>query len=548
MDRKRWQTLAFMALIGLAAGCGREDQSKGDPATQDRGPVAQEKGMAGMEMKGSPGMEKGSEMKGMPGMAMSAGGIMVDPAKQQLIGMRMAEATYQLLDKTIRTVGRVEYDERKLKQINTKIEGWIERLYVDFTGKLVKRGEPLFTIYSPELVSTQEEYLLALQAKQQVSSSPFRQVAAAGNSLLEAARRRLLLWDITQEQIAELERTGQPTKTLTLVSPINGFVIEKMALQGMRVEPSMVLYKIADLSTVWVYADIYEYELPLVREGQQAVVRLSYYPGQIFRGRVIYVYPYLDSKTRTAKVRFELSNTADWKLKPGMFADVELNVPLGRRLAVPREAVLDSGTRQIIFVDKGDGHFEPQEVTLGLRVEDRQEILSGLKPGTRVVASANFFLDSESKLRESMGAMAGMVGMERMRMPGMEGMQGMEKMPGMQMEARAPSGPQEKKVGDITLVFSTVPSPPKVGESLLRVRLTDSKGETIKDAKVSFSFTMPMPGMTDVGAHAVLSKEGFYEAKANLGMGGTWHVTVKATIPGKPEIEQMFVVGTGSSQ
>ncbi|MBI2882496.1 MAG: efflux RND transporter periplasmic adaptor subunit [Candidatus Methylomirabilis oxyfera] len=349
---------------------------------------------------------------------------MVDPAKQQLIGLRIAEATYQPLEKTIRTVGRIEYDERKLKQINTKIDGWIEHLYVDFTGKFVKKGDPLFTIYSPELLSTQEEYLLALQAKKEIGGSPFSRVAAAGNSLLEAARRRLLLWDITSEQIAELEQSGKPTKTLTIVSPINGFVIDKMAFEGMRVELSMVLYKIADLSTVWVYADIYEYELPLVKVGEQATVRLSYYPGQTFQGRIIYLYPYLDSKTRTAKVRLELPNTTAWTLKPGMFADVELKVALGRRLAVPQEAILDSGTRQIVFVEKGKGHFEPKEVTLGLRVDEKQEIRSGLTPGTRVVASANFFLDSESKLRESMGAMAGMAGMERMRMGEIEGMQG----------------------------------------------------------------------------------------------------------------------------
>jgi len=544
MGRKRWQAGVFIVFVGLAVGCGRGQEPKPDQAQSSQGPTQQAKGMAGMEMKGSAGM--------------SGGGIMVDPAKQQLIGMRIAEATYQPLEKTLRTVGRVEYDERKLKQINTKIDGWIERLHVDFTGQLVKRGDPLFTIYSPELVSTQEEYLLALQAKRQAASSPFHQVAAAGNSLLEAARRRLLLWDVTPDQIAELEQSGKPTKTLTLVSPIDGFVIEKMAFEGMRVESSMVLYKIADLSNVWVYADIYEYELPLVRVGQEATVRLSYHPGQTFRGRVIYIYPYLDSKTRTAKVRFEFPNTADRTLKPGMFADVELNVAMGRRLAIPQEAVLDSGTRQIVFVEKGEGHFEPQEVKLGLRVDNKYEILSGLKPGTRVVASANFFLDSESKLRESMGLMAAMPGMERMRMGGTEGGQGMEAMPGMkgmektqpgmQTTAKAPSGPQKKQVGDITLTFSTIPSPPRVGENTLRVQLTDSKGETIKNAKVAFGFTMPMPGMSLVSAQAALSKEGFYEAKGNLGMGGTWHVTVKATIPGKPEIEQMFVLATGGGQ
>lgn len=553
MARKQWHALALGALIALTAGCGNSEVQKGSLAQQGEGPVEREKAMADLKEKASSRVQMNGEMKGRPGMAMPPGTIMVDPVKQQLIGLRIAEATYRPMEKTIRTVGRVEFDERKVKQINTKIDGWIEHLYVDFTGQLVKKGDPLFTIYSPELVSTQEEYLLALQAKKQIGSSPFSRVAAAGNSLLEAARRRLLLWDITQEQIDELERSEKPTKTLTLVSPIDGFVIDKMALEGMRVEPSMVLYKIADLSTVWVYADIYEYELPLVKVGQQATVHLAYYPGQTFRGQVIYIYPYLDSKTRTAKVRFDFPNTGALRLKPGMFADVELKVSMGRRLAVPHEAILDSGTRQIVFVEKGEGHFEAKEVTLGLRVDDQHEILSGLSPGTRIVVSANFFLDSESKLRESMGAMAGMAGMERMRM---EGMQGMGGMPGMQMaapalskvEGKAPSGPQEQKVGDMTLALSTVPTPPRVGENTLRIRLTDEKGKTITNARVSMSYTMPMPGMSPVRAEAALSKEGFYEAKGNLAMGGTWEVTVKATIPGKPEVKATFAVTAGGGQ
>lgn len=533
MVRQRCNVLAFATLIALTGGCSRGDAQKGTLAQPGQQPMQSEKPMIA------------KEMQGMPEMPMPSGGIMVDPVKQQLIGLRIAEATYRPMEKTIRTVGRVEYDERKVKQINTKIDGWIEHLYVDFTGQLVKKGDPLFTIYSPELVSTQEEYLLALQAKKQIGSSPFSRVAAAGNSLLEAVRRRLLLWDITQEQIDELERSEKPTKTLTLVSPLDGFVIDKMALEGMRVEPSMVLYKIANLSTVWVYADIYEYELPLVKVGQQATVRLSYYPGQTFRGQVIYIYPYLDSKTRTAKVRLELPNTGALRLKPGMFADVELKVSMGRRLAVPHEAILDSGTRQIVFVEKGEGHFEAKEVTLGLRVDDQHEILAGLKPGNRVVASANFFLDSESKLRESMGAMAGMAGMERMRM---EGMQGMGGMPGMQMAAKAPSRPQEQKIGGMTLALSTVPTPPRVGENTLRIRLTDERGQTITNTRVSMSYTMPMPGMSPVLAEAALSKEGFYEAKVNLAMGGTWEVTVKATIPGKPEVKATFAVTTGGGQ
>jgi Cu(I)/Ag(I) efflux system membrane fusion protein len=273
----------------------------------------------------------------------------------------------------------------------------------------VRKGQPLFTIYSPELVSTQEEYLQALRALHNApvatAGTDHRQQLAGTTAVylnpqevLQTARQRLLLWDITEEQIAELEQRGKPETYLTIYSPINGHVIEKMALKGMRVESGMELYKIADLSTVWVYADVYEYELPHVKLGQKAEITLSYLPGEKFGGKITYIFPYLNMNTRTARVRIELPNR-DGKLKPEMYANVEIHVDLGNKLAIPENAVLNTGTRQIVFVDKGNGLFEARFVKLGARAEGLYEIKEGLAEGERVVSYANFLIDAESKVQ-----------------------------------------------------------------------------------------------------------------------------------------------------
>jgi Cu(I)/Ag(I) efflux system membrane fusion protein len=308
------------------------------------------------------------------------------------------------LKKVIRTVGRVDYDEKRIVTVSPKIGGWIEELFVDFTGRYVRQGEPLLTIYSPELVSSQEEYLLALRAKKNLVKSPFPEVVGSGQSLAESAKRRLKLWDITDDQIRILETTGRPKKTLTLYSPFSGFVLEKMAFNGMNVSPGMALYKLADLSVVWVYADIYEYELPLIRLGQQASIQLSYTQGETFTGKAVYIYPSLDPNTRTAKVRFEFPNPQE-RLKPEMYANIEVTIPLGRKLAVPEGAIIDTGIRQIAILDKGNGYFEPRDVKVGTRVDNYYEVIEGLKAGEKVVTSANFLIDSESNLKEAMAGM-----------------------------------------------------------------------------------------------------------------------------------------------
>jgi len=340
---------------------------------------------------------------------MAAEGVMVSPRKQQLIGVKTEKAQVRSLTHTIRTVGLVEVDETKLRHVHTKLEGWVQKLYVKFTGEEVRKGQKLFEIYSPELVSTQEEYLLALKAVRTLGDSEFPEVAENARSLLEVTRQRFALWDITPDHIEDLERTGKVLQTLPLHAPSSGYVLNMQVRDGMHVTPARELYTLADLSPVWVLAELYEYEIPLVRLGEEAAITFPYFPGKVFTGKVAYIYPVLEPKTRTVKVRFELPNPG-WKLKPGMFANVELQISRGERLVVPSTAVLDSGTEQLVFVDRGQGMFEPRKVTTGVRTRDWYEILEGIEPGDPVVTSGNFLIDSESNLKAATGMM----------MPGMD--------------------------------------------------------------------------------------------------------------------------------
>jgi Cu(I)/Ag(I) efflux system membrane fusion protein len=331
----------------------------------------------------------------------------LSPERLQSVGVKFELARRRLLDKVVRTVGQVEIDERRLAHVNIKLEGWIDALYVSSTGERVKQGQQLFTLYSPELVATQTEYLLALKSRRTLGESPVPEVAEGAKSLLEATRRRLKLWDITEDHIEDLERTGEVLKTLPIHAPASGTVIKKVALAGMHVNPGDELYTIADLSHIWINADVYEYELPFIKVGQTATVTLSYDPGMVLRGRIAFIYPTLEPQTRTARVRFELANPGE-RLKPGMYTNVELKVPLGTRLVVPTDAILDSGERQLIFIHLGGGQLEWRTVRLGVRAGDWVEVLEGLKEDEHIVTSANFLLDSESQLKAAVGGMKGM--------------------------------------------------------------------------------------------------------------------------------------------
>ena len=481
-------------------------------------------------LSGHSATETSTDSQSMQGHDMSSGGVNVSSEMQQLVGIRTATAEIRPLMQKIRTVGIVTYDETRIAQVFSKVEGWIEQLLVNYTGTLVRKGQPLFTLYSPDLVATQEEYLLALKAKQTLGSSSIKEISAGSDSLLESAHRRLSLWDISEEQINNLEKTGKPQRTLTFFAPISGFVIKKDAIQGMKVMPDKELYTITDLSTVWVNADIYEYELAHIRVGQKAKMNVASYPARDFVGKVSWISPVLEEKTRTAKVRLEFSNR-DFILKPEMYANAEIEINAGRKLAVPDEAVLDSGLRKVVFLDKGEGRFEPAEVKVGNKFDGYYEILAGLSAGERILASASFLLDSESRLKEAMGAMAGMAGHGDMK--------------GMETQAAPKAGPQEKKVQDLTLTLLTQPEKPKAGENVIRLKITNTAGQLIKDAQVSFVFNMTMPGMVPSKGEGKLSQDGFYETKTMLGMAGQWEVTVIVRRPGQKEIQEKFSVVAG---
>jgi len=324
------------------------------------------------------------------------GEIAISPVMVQNMGVRIQEVTTGPLVKTVRTVGIVDYDEETVRDVNTKVAGWIEDLYVDSLGAKVKKGEPLFSIYSPQLYSAQEDYLIARKGGGGASSA----------GLLQSARTRLEYFDITAAQIDSLGQRGKSQKALDVGSPYSGIVIAKHANEGMKIEPGMQVFRIADLSKVWVLVTVYEYQLPYVEEGQEAVMTLPYIPGKTFEGKVIYVYPYLDKKTREAQVRLEFDN-ADGILKPGMFTTVELRRQLAaEKTLVPRSAVIDTGTRQVAFVSLGEGKFEPRKVEMGVATDDGLvEVLSGLKPGEMVVTSGQFLLDSEANMREALAKM-----------------------------------------------------------------------------------------------------------------------------------------------
>ncbi len=334
-----------------------------------------------------------------------AGTVKIDPTTVQNIGVRTEKIEKRVLKREIRTVGRITYDERKVAYINTKIGGWIEKLYINYEGQHVNKDEPLYEIYSPALVATQEEYLLALEYYQKLKESKIKEISARSKTLLESAKKRLAYWDVSQEHINELKATGEVKKAMMIHSPISGVVIHKNVLEGQFVKPGENLYLIADLSRIWVYADIYEYELPWVKIGQKAEMTLSYLPGKKFRGTITYIYPYLESRTRTARVRFELDNSSK-ELKPDMYSNVKINTaPTDALLAIPKESVIHSGERNVIIIDRGQGLFEPRDVLTGMQTKDYYELLHGAKEGEMVVTSAQFLIDSESQLNEAINKM-----------------------------------------------------------------------------------------------------------------------------------------------
>lgn len=448
-------------------------------------------------------------------------GLSIDLRRQQLIGVRLARVERRRVARSTRSVGLVRYDETRLSDVNLKVEGWIEELFVDYTGQPIRRGQRLFTLYSPDLISTQTEYLLALKTREQLDASRVADARGYADRLVTSARQRLELWDLPAEEIAVLEQTRQPRTVIAFTSPVSGFVIEKRVLKGMRVMPGESLYKVADLSVVWVEADVYERDLPVVSRGMPARVTLDAYPGEVFSGRVTYVYPYVDEQTRTVRLRIELVNRAG-RLKPGMYANAELTSAGIEALVVPADAVIDTGRAQFVFVSQGDGYFEPRRVEIGQRLDDGIEVRAGLREGDQVASGATFFIDSESQLRAAM--------------------QGFEEAP--PLSTNAGEGPE---VARVDLRFSTVPDPPRNGPNTFVVEVRDPQGNPVTDAEVRVRLYMaPMPSMNMPAmrsdARLLHAGGGLYRGQGNVSMSGRWDVTVTATRDGERLAQRQLAI------
>jgi RND family efflux transporter MFP subunit len=455
--------------------------------------------------------------------------ITLTAERMQSIGVKTGVVEYKQVHDEIRTTGNVEVDESRLAEVQVRFSGWIQQVYADATFKQVRKGQPLLTIYSPELVSTENEYLLARQNRENLAQSTVPGVAAGASSLLSSALERLKQWQIPEREINELEQTGKVKRELEVDAPMSGFIVEKNALPNMYVQPGTKLYSLADLSSAWVYAQVFQNDLGRVRVGSPAEITVDSYPGRVFRGRVTFMWPQLDPATRTAKVRLEIQNP-DFTLSLGMFVNIRLDLPLGRQLVIPASGIFQTGTRQIAFVDMGEGHFEPREVEVSAHAGDDAIVSKGLKSGEHIVTSANFLIDSESQLQAAMGSFA-------------------PPPPGVSAAA-APNAPQ----GQASIEYASTPATPHQGNNIFRVKLTGADGTAITGAQVTVTFFMPAMaamGMAAMRNVTTLTDKGsgIYEGAGQVQMGGTWQVTVLATRNGQTIAQkQMPVTAEGGMQ
>lgn len=450
--------------------------------------------------------------------------IQLSPERLQSIGVSMGEVEQKAVEDEIRTTGNIAVDETRLAYVQVRFSGYIQKVFADATYQYVRQGQPLFTIYSPDLVATEREYLVAKQNQQQVAASTVPGVASSAASLVEATSERLEQWGIPDKEISRLESTDKVQQELEVDSPVSGYITDREALPNKYVQPDTRLYTVADLSTVWAFAQVFQNDLGRVRIGAPATLTVDTYPGRQFSGRVDFVYPDIDPATRTARVRLVFPNP-DLKLTPGMFVNVVLKIPMGRQLVIPASGVLQSGTRQIAFVDHGSGSLEPREVELGARIGDDFVVRKGLTPGEHIVTSANFLIDSESQLQAALGSFA-------------------PPPPGVGAAA-AMNTPQTNAE------FSSDPNPPHKGSNLFRVTLTGSNGSPISGAEVSVTFFMPaMPQMGMAAMRTAVSLAdkgtGLYEGSGQLQSGGTWQLTILAKQNGQTIArKQLNVTATG---
>src|SRR5438309_7878931 len=433
--------------------------------------------------------------------------IQLSPQRMQSIGVKVGVVESKTINDEIRLYGNVQPSERRFAYVQTRFAGWIRQVYADATGDFIRKGQPMFTIYSPDLVETEREYLLAKKNTGALQQSTVSGVSDGAASLIAAAKARLQQFDMPDSEIAKLDETGEVITDLAFYSPASGYITERNALPNMHVQPDTKLYAIADLSDVWVLAQIFQNDAGKIKPGDPAEVTLDAYPGRVFKGKVDYLLPQLDVATRTLPVRLVFSNP-DLKLRPGMYVNVSLKLPLGKRLVVPDSAVFHSGTKSLVFTYTGEGNIQPREVEMGPHVGDEFVVSKGVKAGEQIVTSANFLIDSEAQLQAAAGAF-------------------MPPPPGAG-QAAAMNAPAQANIE-----LTTDPNPPHKGNNTVRVKVTSKEGQPVSGAQVTVTFYMAaMPAMGMAAMKTVINATdkggGLYEGKGDLGSGGTWQVTVRA--------------------
>jgi RND family efflux transporter MFP subunit len=447
--------------------------------------------------------------------------VQLTPQRMQSIGVKTGVVEFKALSNPIRTVGNVEVDETRLAHVQLRFSGWIQKVYADATYQPVEKGQRLLTIYSPEITATEQEYLMARENRNLLGQSTVPGVASGSDSLLAAAAERLQQWQIPERDLARIEAGGAVERELEITSPVAGVITERNAFPSVFVQPGANLYTIADLSTVWVQAQVFQTDLSRIRIGDSATVTTDARPGRSFRGRAGFIYPQVDEATRTAKVRIEIPNPG-MQLSLGMFVNVGLEAPMGRQLTIPASGVFQSGTRQIAFIDRGSGYFEPREIETGDQAGDDLVVLKGLKAGEHIVTSANFLIDSESQLQAAIGSFA-------------------PPPPG--------AGTAVSINAQVSIDYSSTPSPPRPGSNTFRVKLTGADGAPVTGAQVTVTYfmaAMPAMGMAAMRTVSTLTEKGggMYEGPGQVQMGGTWQVTVLATKNGQTLAQKQVDVST----
>ena len=440
--------------------------------------------------------------------------IQLTPQRMQSIGIVLGKVESKPVNAELRFYGNVQVDERRQAYVQTRFAGWIRKVYADATGNFIGKGQPLFTIYSPDLVSTEQEYLLAKKNSESLQQSNVSGVATGAASLFSAAKERLLQWEVSPAEIEKLDQTGKAITDLTVHSPVSGYITQKNALPNMYVQPETMLYTIADLSDVWVLAQVFQSDAGKIKPGDPAEVTVDAYPGRVFNGRVDYILPQLDMNTRTLPVRLVFANPG-LKLRPGMYVNVRAKSPMGRQLVIPASAAFHTGTKTLVFVYRGEGNIEPREVELGPQVGDQIVVTKGLKSEETIVTSANFLIDSEAQLQAAAGTFV-------------------PAPPGAGQAASMNAPAQQHANVELT----TDPAPPRKGTNFVRVKLTGQDGKPIVGANVTVTFYMAaMPAMGMAAMKTVVNANhkggGVYEGKGDLGSGGTWQVTIRAEQKGQ---------------